>query len=196
MKKLSVTLPRLAAALLIAGALLGCSTMRAGAVRTSSTAPYAVQTRDVQDVKFHAPANNTWYRVAQLTVPAGEWRLNYRCVAYSSRPKTDTGTIEAILTLSTKQDGVSDPDFTSISRVGGNLFRMAATFSGEKIVTLAEPTIYYLLISESSGGNWDSLQVLGASWTPTIIRAERIGYPDKRGQTARTNEIPCSVSTF
>lgn len=143
----------------------------AGAV---STGPFVLEATSAQDVKFSKPANNTWYTCAKLDVPAGKWRISYRVVAYSSRPKKDTGTVSAITTLSTQQGAVTDRDLLSMSRIGGNSYRLIATESAEKVVTLAEPTTFYLQISESEGNGWDSLQCLGGAWSPTIITAEQV----------------------
>jgi hypothetical protein len=142
--------------------------------QATRSGPYSVDRESPVDVKFSKPANNTWYTCASLEVPAGTWRLSYRVVAYSSRPKTDTGTVSAITTLSSVQGVQTDKRFTSMARVGGNSYRLVATESASEVVTLAEDTTFYLMLSQSEGGNWDSLQCLGASWSPTRIRAEAV----------------------
>lgn len=135
--------------------------------------PTVLQAQRVEDVKFSKPGNNTWYQCASLSVPAGTWRLSYRVVAYSSRPKADTGTVSAITTLSASPTSATDRRLTSIARVGGNSYRLIATESGSATATLEQPTTFYLLIQESEGNNWDSLQCLGGAWSPTTITAER-----------------------
>lgn len=135
-----------------------------------------VQTVQTTDVKFKAPADNTLYSCASLAVPAGTWSISYRALVYSSRPKIDTGTIEAIVVLSTEQGGTWPSPAAlvsslSMARVGGGLFRMVTTAVGGAQVTFAVPTTVYLSVFQSSGNGWDSLQCLGGTWTPTVIRA-------------------------
>jgi hypothetical protein len=145
----------------------------AGLANSSTTGvPYAVQTHDATDVKFKKPLNNTLYCGPSLDVPAGTWRLSYRAVVYSSR--LDTGTVDIFATLTTDPTRVTDPDFTYASRdnVG---FRKIATATAEKVVTTVSDATYRLCVWQSSGSSWDSLQILGASWSPSVIRAERLG---------------------
>jgi hypothetical protein len=145
----------------------------ASAVKTQL--PLAVQTRDAGDQKIKTPQNNVWYYLNDsLLVPAGTWRLHYSVIAYSSR--NDTGTNEAIVTLSTTPTGETDRDLTRGWRQGGNLWRGFEPLAAEKVITLTVPTTYYLLVKQSSGKNWESLQFLGGNpnGSPTIIRAERL----------------------
>lgn len=159
---------------IIAAALVLFALYGAYSAQAVSTGPYVLEATSAQDVKFSKPANNTWYTCAKLDVPAGKWRISYRVVAYSSRPKKDTGTVSAITTLSTQQGAVTDRDLLSMSRIGGNSYRLMETESAEKVLTLSEPTTFYLQISESEGNGWDSLQCLGEAWSPTVITAEEV----------------------
>jgi hypothetical protein len=164
---------------LVAG-LLAVSAFGGGtvaeAVKAPSTIPAAVQFRGTVDVKFKAPADNTWYECGHLAVPKGTWRISYRAMVYSSRPEADTGTVSAFATLlaSTVATAEVDPDFQVGGRVGGNSYRAIFTLTAEKIVSLASPKTFHLLISESEGNGWESLQCLGERST-TLIRAERLG---------------------
>ena len=164
------------AAVIVAAAVHG-GPDRATAVPPRAHIPYAVEYRGMSDVKFKNPVNDVGYECGSLTVPAGAWRLSYRAMVYSSRPETDTGTVSAfaILVPTVPPDAAQADAALSRTggRVGGNSFRAFWTLSTSFIVTLAKPATFHLLVYQSEGGNWDSLQCTGErSWT--IIRAERL----------------------
>lgn len=158
--------PILTILLLVAG-------FAAYAARSNSVAtPYTIMVSNNTDLKWKAPADNTWYCGLKLTVPAGTWRLSYRVVAYSSR--LDSGTVDAITTLMWVQDGqqVVEPGWTSVSRDNKGTRKIDTMYASSYITTVGQT--FALCIEQSSGGNWDSLQMLG-SWSPTYIMAEKIG---------------------
>lgn len=169
-------------ALIAAGAFYGFSRPVPTATATQSlpSVPEAVEFVGTTDVKFKQPINNTWYICGQLTLSPGTYRLSGRAAIYSSRTKKDTGTVSAIMVLTTDTSAPwsdtypGDKRLVSFVREGGNLRVMVATETVEEVVALSSPVTYYLAIAQSEGGNWDSLQCLGAAVSPTIIRAERL----------------------
>jgi hypothetical protein len=165
--------------MLAASALIGGGT--AGAVKAPSSIPVAVQMIDRENHTQGNPAEDVWYPLGgSLAVPAGTWRLSYRVTVYSSRQKSDAGTIESFTTLSTSSSAATDPRFTTVDRAGGNLYRMMVTHDAENVITAGKPTRFYVLVKESSSDSfpWDSLEVqahTGSTLMPTVIRAERLG---------------------
>lgn len=164
--------------ILLAAVLLACAgfggSHPATATPVAPHAPYAVQAVDTVNRTFPAPAENTWYAATTLTTRPGTWRLSYRTTAYAARCKTDQGTVDAFVALSTDPTRPSNPQLVSAARAGGNLYRLMQTLAAEEVVTVAQPTTWTLLISQSSDAAcWDQLEFQN-SVSPTVIRAERL----------------------
>jgi hypothetical protein len=143
--------------------------------------PQAFEYVGTTDAKFPQPANNVWNVCGSLSLQPGAYRLSGRAAVYSARPKSDLGTVSAIMALTTAQ-GIAAPwsgttwpgdrRLVSFARVGAQSYRMLFTEQVERAIAIDVPTTFYLAVTESEGNNWDSLQCLGASVSPTVIRAE------------------------
>lgn len=159
-------------ALLILSAVNPSSTVQA--VPRPSLLPYAVQTVDPTNHTFPAPPQNVWYPGASLTVRPGIWRLSYRTTVWAARCKSDPGTVDAFVALSTDPTKPSDLELVSVvGRDGGNTYRLMQTVYAEKVVALAAPTTFTLILSQSSEACWDALEFQNTV-SPTVIRAERL----------------------
>lgn len=151
-----------------------CGASTAQAIKPAPSVPLGVQYLGTTDTTFRQPANNTPYECGRLTVRPGVWRLSYRVMVYSSRPKDDTGTVSAFAYLAAPGiDGLVQ-DTTTGGRVGGNSYRAIWTLSTSTTVALSRPATFSLVVFQSEGDGWDSLQCLGGR-SSTVIRAERLG---------------------
>lgn len=166
-------------ALTVAGVIVAVAGGIAGSGAHSHKANSVFRSVNPTDQKVKSPVNNTWYWLGdKLTISTpGKYRLSYTVMTYSSR--LDTGTTEAIVTLSTKQDGsVIDRLFNRAWRQRAKGTAGAEILQASNDVVINVPTTYYLLIKQSSGSNWDTLQFLGENadiGTPTVIQAEYLG---------------------
>ena len=156
--------------------VVGAAELHAG--KTPNLLGYTVQAQTPTTVTFKNPGDNVLNDCGlSLALQPGTWRLEYRGAFYSSRKPDDTGTIEVFASLTSDPTKITDARFTAGTRVRGPEFALVTTLGASNVVVVSQPTTYRVVIWESSGGNWDSLQCLGSdngNTPPLMIRAERV----------------------
>jgi hypothetical protein len=95
-----------------------------------------------------SPTQNVWYNVGTLylDVPIGDWILDW-CACFSSSIAT-AGVVDAYATISTTNNGSSDPDFVSAVYAAG-VTQFVGTSGRAKSVHLTAKTRYYLNVKSS-----------------------------------------------
>lgn len=97
------------------------------------------------------PAKNAWYNLGgSINIPIGCWNVHYitSAVATSLANGTDGGNI--FVTLSTTNNGETDNDWTTVSRLtnitarSGTTIYFGASHSCQKVMLLAGKNTYYL----------------------------------------------------
>ena len=107
-----------------------------------------VEVRDSQA----SPAANTWYNVGNrsLTVPIGLWKLGYNCNGYAT--VTGNAYRTSITTLSTTTNSDTHPQFKKAAYAYLAANSASLPRSVENYVSLAEKTVFYLLVSTDQSG--------------------------------------------
>lgn len=101
----------------------------------------------------NTPGVNTWYNIGSvsLTVPIGNWNLNYQAVV---RAQDNSTFVPAYASLSTANNTVGDSELTAYSSVGGatgNLLTSGVIYRN-KMISLAAKQQYFLNMMTDAGG--------------------------------------------
>lgn len=137
-----------------------------------TTSYWTVETNSASDDIQGTPTTNQWYNLGTktITVPVGQWELNYSVCSYVSGSGVTVQNMKT--TLSTANNSESDSDLTSylwISGASGVVGVMQTQFR-RKYISLTTKTVYYLNGMKPGATASDNIGFYG-SLSKTIIRA-------------------------
>jgi hypothetical protein len=123
---------------------------------------------DSSDRSQSSPNGGTWYNLGgvYLDIPIGYWDLGYKVTAQSGYSQTANQNRVISTTLSTTNNGATNPEYNMQTAVVGNYIR--STFEkSEKKTFAAETRIYLNTMSDTATG--DNIYNVGAGKPTQII---------------------------